>query len=71
VPAEYSGVRLHAAAGYVTSPTSTKAETMLFASNAAMASPLHSWHESIQSQLGSKSQTPQFGGPDRQSYILS
>jgi hypothetical protein len=47
VSAEYSGVRLHAATGYVTSPTSTKAETMLFASNAAMASPLHSWHESI------------------------
>jgi hypothetical protein len=47
VRAEYSGVRLHAATGHVTPTTSTKAGMMLLASNAAMASPLHSWHESI------------------------
>jgi hypothetical protein len=47
VRAEYSGVRLHAATSHLTPTTSTKAEVMLFASNAVMASPLRGWHESI------------------------
>jgi hypothetical protein len=47
VQAEYNGVRLHGAIGHVTPTTSTKAEMMLSASNAAMASPRHGWHESI------------------------
>jgi len=41
VRAEYITIRLHASIGYVTPTTSTKAEVMPFASNAATGSPPH------------------------------